>query len=155
MAKLTKPKSTSFDINETAPAGTFVATTLDVRDIFDAERPSFDDPLKKELRDVTRFLFGFRGQDGRLHRVQSFEFRISGSPKANLMNFLTAWLGRPPEYDWNYEELKGQGALITVAHKSSADGTRTFANIINIAPVPEARTSEVLPLSAFTPTTNK
>ena len=149
MAKLTKPKSTSFDINETAPAGTFVATTLDVRDIFDAERPSFDDPLKKELRDVTRFLFGFRGQDGKLHRVQSFEFRISGSPKSNLMKFLTDWLGRPPEYGWNYEELKGQGALITVAHKQSQDGTRTFANIVGIEPVPQERAAEILPLDAF------
>lgn len=152
MAQLQPTTTTSFEIPNTAPAGTFPATCLNVRDRFNVERPSFDDPLKKELRDITRFLFGFRGPDGKLHLVETFEFRISGSPKANLVKFLTAWGSF--EYGTDYCELVGQGALIQIEHKLSADGTRTFANIVGIAPVPSARAEEVLPLSTFTNATN-
>lgn len=152
MAIITKPKSTSFDIGALPPAGMYIATCLEINDLFGAQRQNFDNPAQQELRDVTRFLFGFRGADGKLYKVQSFEFRISGSPKANLIKFLNAWLGRIPEYGWDYCELKEQGACITVEHKPSADGARTFGNIVGIAPVSEEKRSGILPLSTFTAT---
>ena len=149
MAKLAQPSASAFEVGELAPAGTFVATCLDVTDNFGVERPKFDNPNEKEKIDVTRFLFGFRGQDGNLYKVQSYEFRISGSPKSNLFKFLTAWLGQPPAYGWDYCELKGQGAMITIAHKQNRDNTRTFASLNSIAPVIEQLKSEVLPVEAF------
>lgn len=149
MAKLNKPKLSGFEIGDLAQSGTHIATCLDIQDQFGVERPKFDNPNEKETRDVTRFLFGFRGQDGRSYRVQSFEFRISGSPKSNLFQFLTSWLGSPPNYDWDYCELKGQGAMITVAHKQSRDGTKTYAYLIGISPVIDQFKAQVLPLEAF------
>lgn len=149
MAKLNQPESGGFEIGDLAPAGTYVATALEVQDQFGVERPKFENPNEKETLDVTRFLFGFKGQDGRSYRVQSFEFRISGSPKSNLFKFLTSWLGNPPKYGWDYCELKGQGAMVTVAHKQSRDGTKTYANIVGISPVIDQLKAQVLPLEAF------
>jgi hypothetical protein len=147
MAIITRPTTTSFNITETAPQGTYVATCLAATDQLGVERPNFDNPLEKERRDVTRILFGIKGSDGKLYRTQTFEFLISGSPKSNLVKFLTAWGSFG--YGVDYCERIGDGALITNSHKPSADGTRTFANIINIAPVPEARRSEILSVDAF------
>jgi hypothetical protein len=149
MAKLTAPAADSFDLGPLAPAGTFVATCLDVVDQFGVERPTFNDPSQKELQDVTRFLFGFRFEDGRIYRVQTYEFRISGSPKSNLVKFLTAWLGRSPAMGWDYVELKGAGAMITVAQRPSRDGSKTYANLVGIAPVIAQLRGQVLPLASF------
>ena len=149
MAKLNQPESAGFEIGDLAPAGTYIATCLEIQDQFGVERPKFENPQEKELLDVTRFLFGFHGQDGRPSKVQSFEFRISGSPKSNLFKFLTSWLGTPPKYGWDYCELKGQGAMITVAHKQSRDLTKTYANIVGISPVIDQLKAQVLPLEAF------
>lgn len=121
MAIITAPEQFGFAIEALAPAGTYVATCLDIEDQFGVDRPKFENPQETEELDVTRFLFGFRGPDGQIYKVQSFEFRISGSPKSNLIKFLTSWLGQAPKYGWDYCELKGQGAMITVAHKQSRD----------------------------------
>lgn len=152
MAIITKITDTRFEIEALPPTGSYIATCLDINDQFGVQRPNFDNPQLMESRDATRFLFGFRGADEQLHKVESFEFRISGSPKANLMKFLNAWLGKPAEYGWDYCELKGQGALIAVAHKPNADGSRIFANIVDIKPVGEEQRSQILPLDAFTTT---
>ena len=149
MALLAQPSSNGFDIEALAPTGTYVATCLAVEDQFGVERPKFENPQESEQIDVTRFLFGFRAQDGQLYKVQSFEFRISGSPKSNLFKFLTAWLGTPPKYGWDYCELKGQGTMITIAHKQSRDGTKTYANLIGISPVIDQLKTQVLPLESF------
>ena len=149
MAQLNQPESAGFDIGALAPAGTVVATCLEVQDQFRVERPKFENPAEQETLDVTRFLFGFKGPDGSPYKVQSFEFRISGSPKSNLFKFLTAWLGTPPKYGWDYCELKGQGAMITVAHKQSRDGTKTYANIVGISPVIDQLQAQVIPVAAF------
>lgn len=149
MAQLQQPESGGFEIGDLAQSGTHIATCLEIQDQFGVERPKFENPNEKETLDVTRFLFGFRSQDGRTNRVQSFEFRISGSPKSNLFKFLTSWLGNPPKYGWDYCELKGQGAMITVAHKQSRDGSKTYANIVGISPVIDQLKTQVLPLEAF------
>jgi hypothetical protein len=155
MAIITKIIDTRFEIEALAPAGSFLARCLEINDQFGVQRPKFENPQVMELRDVTRFLFGFRGTDGKLYKVESFEFRISGSPKANLMIFLNAWLGKPAEHGWDYCELVGQEALIDIVRKPSADGTRTFANIVGIEPVPEDQRSEVPALSTFSTSTHK
>lgn len=149
MALLEQPSSNGFEIEALAPTGTYVATCLDIEDQFAVDRPKFENPQESEQLDVTRFLFGFRGADGQLYKVQSFEFRISGSPKSNLFKFLTAWLGTPPKYGWDYCELKGQGTMITIAHKQSRDGTKTYANLIGISPVIDQLKEQVLPITAF------
>ncbi len=149
MAILTQPEPSGFELGPLAPNGTYVATSLEIQDEFGVERPKFENPQESEKLDVTRFLFGFKGPDGKLYKVQSFEFRISGSTKSNLFKFLTSWLGQAPKYGWDYCELKGHGAMITVSHKLSRDGTKTYANIVGISPVIDQLKDQVLPIEAF------
>ena len=47
-----------------APAGTWVATIIDIKDQFGVVRPTFDNPQVTEVVDLTTFLFGFRDQAG-------------------------------------------------------------------------------------------
>ena len=86
-----------------------------------------------ETIDVTRFLFGFQGKDEGLYKVQTWEMKISGSPKSKLFKFLS-WLGKSPAMGWDYCSMKEQGAVIKVEHKTSQMG-KTYAYISNIAPV--------------------
>lgn len=149
MAQLKQPESNGFATGPTAPAGAYIATCLDIQDQFGVERPKFENPAETEKLDVTRFLFGFKGPDGQLYKVQTYEMRISGNPKSNLFKFLLSWLGDNPKYGWDYCELRGRGAMITVGNRESRDGTRTYANIMGIAPVMPQLQAQVLPLSAF------
>ena len=79
-------------------------------------------------------LFGFKGKDGNLHKIQTWEMKISGSPKSKLFNFLSDWLGESPKMGWDYCEMKGKGAVIKVEHKTSQLG-KTYAVISGISPV--------------------
>lgn len=152
MAVLTaKAESSSgFQIDELAPSGDYVATCIDIADEFSVPRRKYQSEEMEDV-DVTRFLFGFKGQDGRLHKVQTFEMKISGSPKSTLYKFLTAWLGKAPDYGWDYCSLKGQGAVISVEHVVSQMGT-TYPKIARLTP---AKTSladysaQIVPASEF------
>jgi hypothetical protein len=145
--------SSGFQIDELAPSGDYVATCIDIADEFQVPRRKYQSE-EMEDTDVTRFLFGLKGQDGKLYKVQTFEMKISGSPKSSLYKFLTAWLGKPPEYGWDYCTLKGQGAVISVEHVVSQMGT-TYPKISRISP---AKTSladysaQVIPLTQFAQT---
>jgi len=152
MAVLTaKAESSSgFQIDELAPSGDYVATCLDIADEFSVPRRKYQSEEMEDV-DVTRFLFGFKGQDGRLYKVQTFEMKISGSPKSTLYKFLTAWLGKAPDYGWDYCSLKGQGAVISVEHVVSQMGT-TYPKIARLTP---AKTSladysaQIVPATEF------
>ncbi len=118
-----------------APAGTFVATVLDVRDVFGVQRQKFQS-TEMEKVDLTCFLFGFRDAQGAPHKVASRQMRISGSEKSALFHFLKSLLGRAPAYDWDYCTLKGQKCLLTVEHVQRRDGSGVFAAIAALSPVP-------------------
>ena len=153
MAILTQPESTGggFEINETAPQGEFVATCLGIDDQMGVDRLKYGSMDEFEKVNITRFLFGLKGEDGKLYKVQPFEMKISGSPKSKLFKFLSAWLGSAPKYGWDYAELAGKGAVITIAHQVSAKGT-TYAKITGLRPVKSGLsdfTDKVLPMSAF------
>ncbi len=152
MAVLTaKAESSSgFQIDELAPSGDYVATCIDIADEFSVPRKKYQSEEMEDI-DVTRFLFGL-AHNGKLYKVQTFEMRISGSPKSSLYKFLTAWLGKAPEYGWDYCTLKGQGAVISVEHVVSQMGT-TYSKIARITP---AKTSladysaQIIPIDRFT-----
>ena len=138
MAVLSVPKSAQmFETGELAPKGTFVATCIDIRDVFGVERKKFQSE-EKETVDLTAFLFGLRDKAGNPFRVASRSFKISGNEKSNLFAFLKAWLGEPPKMGWDYLEMKGKKALITVEHiQSTRNPGQVFAGIASISPVPE------------------
>lgn len=150
MAPLTQPQSSGFNVDELVPAGTYAAVILDIIDLFGVQRPKFQNPQEKETLDVTRFLFGFQGQDGRYYKIQTREMRISGNTKAKLYQFLQGILGTPPKYGWDYCSLVGKSAMITVMHQQGRrDPSKTYAGIASIAPLPQQMQSSVPPVSAF------
>jgi pyruvate/2-oxoglutarate dehydrogenase complex dihydrolipoamide acyltransferase (E2) component len=137
MAKLQAPVGGSgIQIADLAPEGQHVSVCLRIIDLFDVDRPAFQNPQQIEKRDVTRFIFGLATPDGRFYLTQTFEFTISGASGANLTKFLKAWLGYDPQMGWDYCELEGCGALITVQHVASRRNPGvTYASIAGIAPV--------------------
>lgn len=152
MAVLTaKAESSSgFQIDELAPSGDYVVTCLDVADEFSVPRRKYQSEEMENI-DVTRFLFGFKAQDGKLYKVQTFEMKISGSPKSTLYKFLSAWLGKAPDYGWDYCTLVGQGAVVSIEHVVSQLGT-TYPKIARIQPAKTSLadyTSQIVPKSAF------
>jgi len=140
MAVLKQPTSTSslFELpDELPPRGTFVATCIDVRDVFNVERTKFQSQ-ETERVDLTAFLFGFRTREGRPFKVATRAMKISGSEKSALHAFLKGWLGRAPQYGWDYVEMKGRKALVTVDHQPSRTKPGVvYAVIASISPVPE------------------
>ena len=118
-----------------APAGTFIATVLDIRDEFGVTRQKFQS-TELEKVDLTCFLFGFRDAQGNPHRVASRQMRISGNEKSALFGFLKSLLGRAPTFGWDYCSLKGAKCLLTVEHVQRRDGSGVFAAIAALSPVP-------------------
>lgn len=150
MAQLTPPAPRSgFRIENLAPFGQHVAVCLEVQDLFGVERTKFQSQ-ETELKDVTRFLFGFIDQTGQPHIVQTYEFTISGGSNSNLVKFLTSWLGQAPEYGWDYCELKGSGALLSVEHvQSKGTPPVTYAKISGIFPTPQQMLAHVPGMDQF------
>jgi hypothetical protein len=150
MAQLTQPQTSGFQVDDMPPAGTYCAVILDIIDLFGVQRPRFENPSEKETLDVTRFLFGYQGQDGRNYKIQTREMRISGNVKAKLYQLLTGLLGHPPKYGWDYCELRGRPAMITVMHQQGRrDPSKTYAAIASVAPIPHQLLGAVPPVAAF------
>lgn len=157
MAVLQAPKSTAGigpRITELAPKGTYLATIVDIVDKFGVERPKYENPAEIEKVDITTFVFGFKAKDGKLYLVKTGDspltaMRISNGEKAKLRGFLTQLTGEVPKDGWDYCELKGSGAQITVGHKESKKTGNPYAVISSVAPVMEEVKDKVLPVSAF------
>ena len=115
---------TGWDITEICPPGTQVAICLEIRDVFDVTRPKYDKPEETEVVNLTRFLFGVRAADGQLYRVQTHDYKISAHEKAGLMKLLTGWTAKTlgDLIGWDYCEMVGQVAQLTVIHKTSKMG---------------------------------
>ncbi len=118
-----------------APAGTYIATVLDIKDEFGVSRQRFQS-TELEKVDLTCFLFGFRDAQGNPHRVASRQMRISGNEKSALFGFLKSLLGRAPAFGWDYCSLKGAKCLLTVEHVQRRDGSGVYAAIAALSPVP-------------------
>lgn len=152
MATLQAPveNSNGFEIGDVAPAGDYIATCIDIADEFGVTRRKYQSEETEQI-DVTRFLFGFKAPDGRLYKVQTFEMKISGSPKSALYKFLHSWLGQAPRMGWDYCELKGKGAVIKVEQVTSQMG-KVYNKIVSILP-PKTNlsdyTAQVIPIDQF------
>ena len=141
MAKLENKAGQGFTLiprDENAPMppkGTWLATCINIVDKFGVERPVFEGE-GTELQDLTQLEFGFRDKDGQPHKIATRTMKISGNEKSNLFQFLRGWLGEAPRMGWDYMEMKGKKALITIEHATSGRGT-VYATIASISPVPE------------------
>ena len=134
--------------DDLAPAGTYVATVIDIVDEFGVQRTKFQS-TETEVVDLTTFLFGFRDAQGFEHRVASRRMKISGNEKATLFGFLKSLLGRAPQFGWDYVSLKGAKCLLTVEHIQRRDGTGVVAGIAALSPVPQGMgTAPQVPVTA-------
>lgn len=135
MAILERPKEAPLSgviIQETAPAGTFLAVCVDVEDMFGVERHKYQSQ-DMEVVNLTRFTFGFKAKDGKKYVVRTRKELISGNEKANLVKFLKAWKGKVP-YGVDYNTFVGDGAQVTVENFVGKRGD-TLALVAGIAPV--------------------
>ena len=125
-----------YDIETLAPAGAFPARLVDVMETFGVERPTFDDPSKTEVKDVTTLLFAIRDDEGKVHLVQTWEMTLSANEKSALIKLLQSWKGEAPPVDGTYDYCTeiGNVAQVTVAHKTSRKGT-TYACVAGVAPL--------------------
>ena len=116
--------------------GTFVASCLDVKDVFGVERRKFQSEEIEKV-DITAFLFGYRDKQGNPHKIASRDLKISSYEKSALFAFLKSWLGEAPKMGWDYCEMKGQKALITVDHEQRKNGEGFYATIVSLSPIPD------------------
>lgn len=162
MAILTAPAGAAGNtfgprITEMAPKGTYLATIVDIVDSFDVVRPKFEDPTVTEKVNLTTFVFGIKGKDGKLYLVTTGNspmtaMKISGNEKAKLYGFLTQLTGEPPKMGWDYATLKGSPAQITVTHKESKrTAGRMYAVISAVAPAMDEAKPNAIPAAAFEP----
>jgi hypothetical protein len=145
MSVLTPPPKSAFNLFTTEerggealpPAGSFAAVCI-------AAREEKDVPVKKFQSDkivpthLCSFLFQFRGDDGKVYRIETRPMTFSADPKANLMKTLVSWLGKTPPVDSTYDpivERKGKPAMLVVVHKTKEDGG-FYAVAQTIAPLP-------------------
>lgn len=140
MAQIPQPKAGNslFELpDELPPRGTHIAKCINIKDCFGVERKKFQSE-EMEKCDITAFLFGFRTKDGKPHQIASRTMKISGSEKSSLHSFLKSWLGQAPRLGWDYMELKGRTALITVDHQPSRTKPGAmYAVIASISPLPD------------------
>ena len=76
-----------------------------------------------------------------LPRAVSKDYTLSTDKKANLRHDLEAWRGRPftqEEVDsFEVGNVIGANCQLNVVHKPSADGSKVYANVATIMPLPK------------------
>jgi hypothetical protein len=74
--------------------------------------------------------------------VVAKNYTVSLHPKSNLTKELTAWRGKafsPEELKgFNISKLMGAWGMFNITHNLSKDGTKTYANISGVSPLPSA-----------------
>jgi len=137
----------SSDFGPPPPAGTYLATCVEVIDLYGVDRKKYESEEMEKV-DVTRFVFGVKAKSGALHKIATREFKISGSPKSNLVKFVKSWTGEQPKPGMDTTDLRGKGAQITVVSEEARNG-KTYQNIGGIAPVLDGYEDKVPPVNAF------
>lgn len=124
-----------------APAGVHTAVCVDVIDLglvksaFPDEKTGAD---KWQHKVNVVWQIDEKRDDGK--RFQLYKrYTLSLHEKAALRHDLESWRGRPFTFDelagFDVEKLVGANCLVNVQHKKSADGTRTYANVVAIMPL--------------------
>jgi hypothetical protein len=73
--------------------------------------------------------------------IISKEYTLSFHEKSTLRAHLSSWRGKPftdsEAANFDITKLVGVPAMVNVIHRASADGTKTYANIASISPMPK------------------
>ena len=101
-----------------------------------------------KTKELPKVLFSFEAlgdaplmKDGRPFSI-SARFTVSTSEKSNMRPFLESWRGQPftdeEVRSFRTSKVLGKYCYINVVHEKSKDGTKTYANIKSIMPLPRA-----------------
>jgi len=137
-----KPAALS-NLGEPPPKGIYLGICLDVVDQFNVTRKKYQSE-EEETVNLTRFVFGLKGKDGKTYKLATREMKISGHEKSTLVNFITAWTGDPPHAGFDTASLKGASAQISVVVNDKG-----YSNIGTIGPVMEELAGKVPAASEF------
>ena len=126
-----------YDNSTLCPEGEYVAVCNHIEDEFNVERKKFNSD-QMELANVTRFSFSVSDR-GKEYTISTKKMKINGHSNSALTLFLRSWLGYIPDNKkWDYCELKGKKALLSVRHiQSKQNPDMLFSNIMNIMPFTE------------------
>jgi hypothetical protein len=117
-----------------APEGVHQAVCVDVIDL--GVIPGFQGKPQHKI-DVVWQIAETR-DDGKRYELYK-RYTLSIHEKANLCIDLTSWRGRPfttaEAVMFDVETIKGANCLINVQHKPSADGKKTYANVMTVMPL--------------------
>jgi len=119
-----------------APEGTHQAVCVDVID--KGMQPNkFKEGALQHKIDIAWEINELR-DDGKRFVVYK-RYTLSLNDKANLRHDLQSWRGKAFTFDelagFDVETVKGANCLVNVQHNKSADGSRTYANVMSIAPL--------------------
>ncbi len=123
------------------PEGEYTAVCNDIEDKWNVTRVNYKTKAN-ELVNVTQFTFRVTAVD-KEYDVTTKEMKINGHPKSNLCLFLTSWKGEelPKPGTWDYCEMKGETAIVSIKHAQSKDDNNLFfANIACIRAFDEKTT---------------
>lgn len=124
-----------------APEGVHQAVCVDVIDLGMVKSAFNDDKTgepKFQHKVNVVWQIGDKRDDGK--RFQLYKrYTLSLHEKAALRHDLESWRGKAFTFDelagFDVERLVGANCLINVQHRKSADGTKTYANVVAVMPL--------------------
>jgi len=159
MSNAIKPPSENKDFAP-IPAANHVARCVRVVDLGTQTVPKFGVPGVTEQKEQVMLIFEFPFQtivnkDGvEMPMLQSKTYTKSMHENAGLRIDLKSWRAKDYTADelqvFNLNNVCGHPCLITIIHKPSKDGTKTFANIDAITQVPQGMSCPAAAHAPFT-----
>jgi hypothetical protein len=135
--KLKVPSKSEGGDFELAPDGTHAAVLVDVIDLGVVDVPVFGKAGEVEKVHQVKLAFQIAENmsSGKPFLISTWGMRVSLHDKAKLRKVLETLNGKPFDVDQEIdpEAFIGCQCLLEVVHKKNADGTRTYANIGNVA----------------------
>jgi len=128
-----KPANNDGDF-EVAPAGTHAAVCVAVIEL-GLQEEEYQGEKKKQQKVMIVFqLVDEQSKTGKPICVGR-DFTASLAAKANLSKFLTGWRGKPfvEDEEFDMTKLVGRCCLVSISHKKSADGSKTYAKLDSVA----------------------
>lgn len=148
MAIFAKAGAGSYAPKKVVPAGSHVARCYSMIQIGTVESEYLGE--KKVLHKVTiDFELPLETavfRDGEVEKpfVISKEYTLSFNEKATLRKHLESWRGKAftdaEAANFDITKLVGATCMLNIVHKASADGSKTYANIASISPIPKGLT---------------
>jgi len=123
-----------------APEGVHQAVCVDVIDLGMIKSAFVDDKGNEKWQHKVNVVWQIdeTRDDGKRYQLYK-RFTLSLHEKAALRHDLESWRGRAFTAEelagFDVEKLIGANGLINVQHKKSADGTKTYANVVSVMPL--------------------